>query len=70
MKTREEVVISTEETSAGKMKKKDFPEDKKKKERGKISPKTYCCTRTAGYHRSEDFSSIERINKRGYPVHL
>lgn len=38
MQTRVEIIISTEETSVGKMKKKDFSEDKKKKERGKICP--------------------------------
>lgn len=66
----EEIVISTEETSGGKRKKKDFPEGKKEKERGKRPPKIYCCTRTVGYHRSDDFPCVVRINRRSYPVHL
>lgn len=70
MNTREEIVISTEETSGGRMRKKDFSEDKKKNERGIKNPKTYCCTRTTGYHRSDDFLSVIRTNKRGYPVLL
>lgn len=35
MNLREEITISTVETSAGKMKKKDFPEEEENKERGK-----------------------------------
>lgn len=52
------------------MNKKDFPEDKKKNEIKKTKTKIHYCTRTPGYHRSDDFPSVERINKRGYPIHF
>lgn len=67
MKTREEIVISTEETLGGKM---IFLKIKRKRKEEKKSPKIHCCTRTAGYHRSDDFLSVKRIIRRGYPAHL